>query len=137
MISGKVAVTAGELIVDPIAVWDGGKEQPVVPDLALGDETAALLSTGHRVERDAVTTPLHQAVETLAEHAHRGLDRTGDAGSAAVDQIAASSARTGFKAVAALLTEYGDALQRDDRVARVRTWADAAVVVVACLESNS
>jgi hypothetical protein len=137
MISGKAVVTAGELIVDPIAVWGGGKEQPIVPDLAVGDDAAALPITGRRVEQDAVTTPLHHAVETLAEHAHRGLERTGDASSATIEQIAASSARTGFKAAAALLAEYGNALQRDDRAARVRTWADAAVVVVACLESNS
>ena len=141
MISGKVTVRAGELVVDPIAVWDGGKDQPVVPDLAAGEEADALPGTGNapgrRIDQDAVSTLLHDAAQALAEHAHRGLDRTGDASRSAVEQVAANLNRTGFNAVSALLTEYGNALTRDDRAARVRTWADASIVAFACLESNS
>jgi hypothetical protein len=135
MISGRVTVRGGELVVDPIAVWAGGNDPPVVPDLAVGDESGEL-ATGRRVDQDTVTAPLHAAAETLAEHAHRGLDRAGDAGRAAVERIAASLGRAGFKAVAALLGAYGAALLRDDRSARVRTWADAAIAVAACLEST-
>ena len=134
MISGKVTVRAGELLVDPIALWNGGKHQPIVPDLAPADEADALPSTARRVDQDTATPPLHDAVATLAEHAHRGLDRTGDVSRAAIEQLAASLARTGFNAVAALLTEYGQALTRDDRAARVRSWTDASIVAVACLE---
>jgi hypothetical protein len=118
-------------------VWDRGKDQPVVPDLALGDNAGTLPSTGRRVvEQDAVTAPLFDALETLAEHAHRGLDRTGDASRAAVEQAARGLARTGFNAMAALFTAYGKALLRDDGAARVRAWADASIAVVSCFESN-
>jgi hypothetical protein len=136
MISGRVTVRAGELVVDPIAVWGGGKEQPVVLDLAVGDDTGTLPVIGRRVEQDAVTTPLHDAVEMLAEHAHRGLDRAGEASRAAVEHMAASLSRAGFNAAAALLAAYGGALLRDDRAARARAWVDASIVGVACLELN-
>jgi hypothetical protein len=136
MVSGRVTVRAGELVVDPIAVWDGGKEQPVVLDLAVGDDADALPVVGRRVEPDAVTTPLHDAVEMLAEHAHRGLDRAGEASRTAVEHMAASLSRAGFSAAAALLAGYGEALLHDDRAARARTWVDASIIGVACLELN-
>jgi len=136
MISGRVAVRGGELVVDPIALWDGGKELPVVPDLAVGEESGELVA-GRRVDQDAVTAPLHAAAETLAEHAHRGLDRAGDAGRTEVERIATGLGRAGFKAVAELFGAYGEALSRDDRAARVRTWADTAIAVAACLESTA
>jgi hypothetical protein len=138
MISGKVTVRSGELVVDPIALWDCGKEQPVVPDLAGGHDSGSMPATGRRAaDRETVTAPLRTALETLAEHAHRGLGRTGDAGGAAVEQLAAGLARMGFIAVAALLTAYGEALMKDgDRAARVRTWTDASIALVACLEST-
>ena len=136
MVSGRVTVRAGELVVDPIAVWDGGKEQPVVLDLAVGDDAGALPVAGRRVEPESVATPLHDAVEMLAEQAHRGLDRAGEASRAAVEHRAASLSRAGFGAAAALLAAYGEALLRDDRAARARTWVDASILGVACLELN-
>jgi hypothetical protein len=136
MISGRVTVRAGDLVVDPIAVWDGGKQQPVVLDLAIGDDTDILPVTGRRVEQDPVTTPVHDAVELLAEHAHRGLDRAGDASRAAVEHTAAGLVRAGFGAVAALVAAYGEALLRDDGAARCGTWVDASIIGVACLELN-
>ena len=136
MISGKVTVQGDELVIDPMAVWGCGKEPPVVPDLAVGDETGTMSVAGRRVDQDVVTMPLHTAKAMLAEHAHRGLDRTSASSEGAVEQLAASLARTGFKAVAVLLAAYGETLLRDDRAARVRTWTDASIAVVACLESN-
>jgi hypothetical protein len=79
---------------------------------------------------------LRNAVEMLAEHAHRGLDRAGEASRAAVEHMAASLSRAGFSAAAALLAAYCEALVYDDRAARARTWVDASIIGVACLELN-
>jgi hypothetical protein len=133
---GRVTVRAGELVVDLVAPWDGGKEPPVVLDLAVGDDTEALPVAGRRVERDAVTTPVRDAVEMLAEHAHRGLDRAGDASRATAEHMAAGLGRAGFGAVAGLVAAYGEALRREGRAARAGTWVDASVIGVACLELN-
>ena len=160
MISGRVSVHGGGLVVDPIAVWGGGDEPPVVPDLAVGDDAGSLAAHprtaadddsdgagagaagsgrgGVRLEPDALSLPLRTAADLLAEHAHRGLDRLGSPGIAAVEKVAAALSRTGFKAVAALFAGYGEALAAEaDPAARVRAWTDASIALVACLEGGA
>ncbi len=158
MISGRVSVHGGGLVVDPIAVWGGGDELPVVPDLAVGDDAGSLAAHpraaadddgagagvagsgrgGVRLEPDALSLPLRTGADLLAEHAHRGLDRLGSPGIAAVEKVATALSRTGFKAVAALFAGYGEALAAEaDPSARVRAWTDASIALVACLEGDA
>lgn len=143
MISGRVALRAGQLVVDPIAVWNGETGQPVVPDLAVGDDSASLpAATSRRSDQGVLALCLRSAADTLAEHAHRGLDRITPNGRQAVEQAAARLSRSGFKAIAALLTAYGDTLSTEtlsteNRAARVRTWTNASIALSACLETGS
>lgn len=123
-IAGTLRRHRGELVVEPTALLTG--EGVIVPDLAPGDDSAALDAV-HAAERDPLAEAVEDALDVCADLAHRGLRQAREPSRRRVETTAATLHAVGFRSAASTFVQLSKALSADDDAARTAAWTEAAI----------